>query len=271
MRIKLAFSRRPESARHRLGVWLLSDLQPGRHGGSLQEPNGLEKNSSMAERQKMKGLLPLPLVLLLLILVPGCSLFVMAGKMVLGEVKVQSQFRQATKTDLAKLNRRVLVLCSAPDTIRASYPSVDFDILEGVIHRLKVHGIKKVVSPDEVAGWLDEHGGRFDDLQELAERFHADYILHIEISRFTCTEENSHDLLRGQSEGHVRAYHLDGTGADKKLLEVMNSDFVSTYPPGNPVSADKKSATNFQREYIDRICLQLSQIFYDHTRAEEMQ
>ena len=79
------------------------------------------------------------------------------------------------------------------------------------------------------------------------------------------------NLLRGQSEGHVRAYHLDGNGPDKKLLEVMNSDFVSTYPPGNPVSADKKSATNFQREYVDRICLQLAQIFYDHTRAEEMQ
>lgn len=51
----------------------------------------------------------------------------------------------------------------------------------------------------------------------------------------------------------------------------MNSDFVSTYPSGNPISADKKSKTNFQREYIERICLQLAQIFYDHTAAEEMQ
>jgi len=206
-----------------------------------------------------------------LLFVPGCSLFVMAGKMVLGDVKVQSQFRQATKTDLAKANRKVLVLCSASDTIRSNYPSVDFDILEGVIHRLKVHGIKKVVSPDAVAGWLDNHGGRFDDLQELADHFKADYVVHIEVSKFTCQEENSTDLLRGQSEGHVRAYHLDGAGSEKRLLEVMNSDFVSTYPPGNPVSADKKSATNFQREYVDRICLQLAQIFYDHTRAEEMQ
>jgi hypothetical protein len=261
----------PESARRRLGVWVLSHLQPGSRRRSIHKRGGREEAPSSVGRRKAKGLLPLPLALLLLLLVPGCSLFVMAGKMVLGDVKVQSQFRQATKTDLAKLNRRVLVLCSAPDTIRSAYPSVDFDILEGVIHRLKVHGIKKVVSPDEVAGWLDDHGGRFDDLQELADHFHADYILHIEVSRFTCTEENSHDLLRGQSEGHVRAYHLDGNGPDKKLLEVMNSDFVSTYPPGNPVSADKKSATNFQREYIDRICLQLAQIFYDHTRSEEMQ
>jgi len=215
--------------------------------------------------------LPLPLVLALLLFVPGCSLAVMAGKVLLGDVKVQSQFRQATKTDLAKLNRKVLVICSASDTIRSAYASVDYDILEGVIHRLKTHGIHKIVSPDAVAGWLDDHGGRCDDLQELAEHFHAEYVIHIEVSRFSCTEENSANLLRGQSEGHVRAYHLDDGPPTKKLLEIMNSDFVSTYPPGNPVSADKKSVTNFQREYIERICLQLAQIFYDHTTSEEMQ
>jgi hypothetical protein len=222
-------------------------------------------------RSEMNRPLPLPLALALLFCVPGCSLFVMAGKMVMGDLKVQSQFRQATHTDLAKLNRKVLVLCSASDTIRTSYPSVDFDILEGVIHRLKVNGIHKVVNPDAVAGWLDDHGGRCDNLQELAEHFHAEYVIHIEVSRFTCVEENSPNLLRGQAEGHVRAYHLDGVDSTKRLLEVMNSDFVSTYPSGNPVSVDKKSATNFQREYLDRICLQLAQLFYDHTRLEEMQ
>jgi hypothetical protein len=214
---------------------------------------------------------PLPLALAVMLFVPGCSLAVMAGKVLLGDIKVQSQFRQATHTDLAKLNRKVLVLCSASDSIHASYPSVDPDITEGVIHRLKTHGIHKIVSPDAVSGWLDDHGGRCDNLQELAEHFHAEYVIHIEVSRFTCLEENSPNLLRGQSEGHVRAYHLDDGAPAKKLLEIMNSDFNSTYPSGNPISADKKSATNFQREYIERICLQLAQIFYDHTSSEEMQ
>jgi hypothetical protein len=214
---------------------------------------------------------PLPLAMALMLFVPGCSLAVMAGKIFLGDVKVQSQFRQATHTDLAKLNRKVLVLCSASDTIHTSYASVDYDILEGVIHRLKTHGIHKIVSPDAVSGWLDDHGGRCDDLQELAEHFHAEYVIHIEVAQFTCIEDNSPNLLRGHSEGHVRAYHLDDGAPAKKLLEIMNSDFVSTYPAGNPISADKKSATNFQREYIERICLQLAQIFYDHTASEEMQ
>ncbi len=231
----------------------------------------VDRGSIVAARRSRSRRLPLPLALAAILSVPGCSLAVMAGKVILGDVKLQSQFRQATHQDLAKLNRKVLILCSASDTIHSSYPSVDMDIAEGVIHRLKTHGIHKIVSPDAVAGWIDDHGGRVDNLQELAEHFHAEYVIHFEVSGFTCQEENSPNLLRGHSEGHVRAYHLDDGAPGKKLLEIMNSDFVSTYPSGNPISVDKKSKTNFQREYTERICLQLAQIFYDHTSAEEMQ
>lgn len=233
--------------------------------------HSVNRRSFGAVRALLNRRVPMPLAMALLLFLPGCSLAVMAGKMILGDIKVQSQFRQATHTDLAKLNRKVLVLCSASDTIHSAYPSVDQDIQEGVIHRLKTHGIQKIVSPDAVAGWIDDHGGRCDNLQELTEHFHAEYVIHIEVGQFTCLEENSPNLLRGHSEGHVRAYHLDDGAPGKKLLEIMNSDFTSTYPAGSPISVDKKSKTNFEREYIERICLQLAQIFYDHTSAEEMQ
>ncbi len=205
-----------------------------------------------------------------LVFVSGCSLAVMAGKMVMGDTKVKSQFRQATHADLAKTDRRVLVLCSASDSVRSIYPSVEFDVLEGVTHRLKVHGVTKVVNPDAVAGWLDDHGGHFDDLKELAEHFHADYVIHINLAQFTCIEDKSPTLLRGRAEGRVHAYQLRDSGSAKRLLEVMNHDFSSTYPQGNPISIDKKSATNFQQEYLERVTLQLAQIFYDHPVSEEL-
>ena len=184
---------------------------------------------------------------------PGDFSSLLSGLLVLGDGRqnVPGRYQgavgipQATHDDLAKLNRKVVVLCTAPDTIRTGYPSVDFDVLDGVVHRLKIHGIQKVVPPDAVSGWLDDHGGHCDNFQEFAEHFKAEYVIHIEVMRFTCEEENSPNLLRGQSEGHVRAYHLDGTDSSKRLLEVMNSDFVSTYPPGNPISTDKKSVTTF--------------------------
>jgi hypothetical protein len=211
-----------------------------------------------------------PLLVAMLICLPGCSLVIMGGKMIFGDMKQDSQFHQATHVDLSKAKCKVLVLCSANESIRADYAAVEFDILEGLIHRLKAHEITKIVSPNAVAGWIDEHGGRFDDLQPIADHFQAEYVIHIELSKFTCQEEASPNLLRGQAEGRVHAYKLDGTGSEKRLVEVMSSDFNSTYPQGNPISIDKKSAKNFQQEYVDRVALQLSLIFYDHPRSEEM-
>jgi hypothetical protein len=201
----------------------------------------------------------------------GCSLVVMTGKMLLGDLKQNSQFHEATHIDLAKEHAKVLVLCSGNETIRSDYAAVEFDVLEGLIHRLKSHEITKIVSPNAVAGWIDEHGGRFDDLQPIAEHFKAEYVVHIELTKFNCQEENSPNLLRGQAEGRVHAYKFDGTGAERRLVEIMSSDFNSKYPQGNPISIDKKSAKNFQREFVDRVCLQLSLIFYDHSPSEEMQ
>jgi hypothetical protein len=206
----------------------------------------------------------------LLVCLPGCSLFVMGGKMLLGDLKQPSQFHQATHFDLAKADAKVLVLVSANESIRADNAAVEFDILEGLIHLLKSHGIKKIVSPNAVAGWIDEHGGRFDDLEPIAENFKAEYVLFIDLTKFTVQEENSPNMLRGQAEGRVHAYKLDGKGEDKRLIEVMSSDFNSKYPQGNPISIDKKSAKNFQQEFVDRVNMQLSLIFYDHPRSEEM-
>ncbi|HXY36693.1 MAG TPA: hypothetical protein VEI07_20830 [Planctomycetaceae bacterium] len=212
-----------------------------------------------------------PVLAAMLLSQSGCSLVVMTGRMLLGDLKQPSQFHDATHVDLAKADCKVLVLCSANETIRADYAAVEFDVLEGLIHRLKAHEIRKVVSPNAVAGWIDEHGGRFDDLQPIAEHFKAEYVIHIELTKFTCQEENSPNLLRGQAEGRVHAYKFDGTDSERRLVEVMTSDFNSKYPQGNPISVDKKSAKNFQQEFIDRVAMQLSLIFYDHPRSEEMQ
>jgi hypothetical protein len=209
-------------------------------------------------------------ILLALFLVEsGCSLIAMGGRMLLGDTKEKSQFKKATHTDLVRDKGKVLVLCSATDSARANYPSVEFDVLDGVACRLRVAGIK-MVNPGDVAEWLDDHGGDLGELPKLAKRFKADYVIHIEVTSFDCREENSPDLLRGRSEGRVRTYHVVTTESAPQLQEVMNSDFVSLYPPGNPVSVNQKSAKNFTQDYLSRLSLQLAQMFYDHPVAEEI-
>ena len=215
---------------------------------------------------------PFVLGLAFVLATQGCSLFVMGGRMLLGDTKSPSQFKQATHKDLAKLNRRVLVVCTASDTVRALFP-------RGRIRHPGRGDASAQGERDQETRQL-RHRRRLarrtraciDDPTELAglaKHFHADYVIHIEILKFTCNEENSPDLLRGNSEGHVHAYEFDKD--KKRMLEIMLSDFSSVYPKGNPISVDKKSVKNFEQEYLERITLQLSQIFYDHPRAEEME
>ena len=201
---------------------------------------------------------------------PGCSLFVMAGKMVFGDPQAPSAFKQSTRIDLAKEGHRILIVCSTPDAVKTHFPSVDFDLLEGVTRRLKVRGVK-VVDPDQVASWLDDHGGRWNDVAELAEKFHTDFVVHLDISKFTCQEDNSPTLLRGQSEGRVHVYRVADGPSGKLVSEVMDHEFTSTYPAGYPVSVEKKSSRLFTQEYLDRVCTKLAQIFYDHPLSEEIE
>ena len=200
----------------------------------------------------------------------GCSLFVMAGKMVFGNPQAESIFKQSTKIDLVQDGKRMLIVCSTPDAVKTNFPSVDFDLLEGVTRRLKVRGVK-VVDPDRVASWLDDHGGRWNDIAELAEKFHTDFVVHLDISKFTCQEDNSPTLLRGQSEGRVHVYRIADGPSGKLVSEVMDHEFTSIYPAGYPVSVEKKSSRLFTQEYLDRVCTMLAQIFYDHPVNEEIE
>ena len=100
----------------------------------------------------------LPLIALMtLSLLPGCSLGVMAGKMLFGDPKTKSQFRSATGTDLTKGEKSLLIACSAPHGILAKYPSIQIDIVDRIIRILGPRNVK-VISSDDVATWFDDNG-----------------------------------------------------------------------------------------------------------------
>ncbi len=207
---------------------------------------------------------------LFIIFLPGCSLFIMAGKAILGDPQTTSTFELSTRVNLVKEGHQVLVVCSTPDAIKSEFPSINFDVLDGVTRRLKVHRIK-VVDPDKISTWLDDHGGRWNDISELGEDFHADYIIHMDLAKFTCKEDNSPTLLRGQTEGRVHVYRVSDGPTGKLLSEVMDHEFTMAYPQGYPVSIEKKSSRLFTQEYTDRVCTKLAQLFYDHPVSEEIE
>src|SRR4051794_21195023 len=120
----------------------------------------------------------------------GCSLMVMAGKMLSGELMQAAAFKTATKIDIANDGKKVVVLCSTPEAMRGDLPSLDFDMVEQITRTLKSHGVS-AINPDLVARWIDDHGANNEDPQELANNFDVDLIIQADLVQFSFKEPNS--------------------------------------------------------------------------------
>ena len=201
----------------------------------------------------------------------GCSLFVMAGKMLFGDIMQPAAFRTATKINISKEAKKVVVVCSTPEAMKADFPSLEFDMVEQITRTLKSHGVM-VINPDDVAKWMDDHGGYSENPRDVANHFDVDLVIHADLSQFTYREDNSPALFRGRANGNVRAYQVvKEQGGKKRVQQVFVSEYVSVYPKQYPISTEQMTETTFRKRYLDHVCEQIAQLFYDHRASEEME
>lgn len=192
----------------------------------------------------------------------------MAGKMLTGDPLVTAQFKVMTGTDLTRGKHRVVVVCSVPAAVTEELSSLNVDLIDGVTRRMKLAGID-VVKADQVAQWIDDNGGVVSDPNAMARAFDVDYVAWIDLQAFSLREDVAREsdqshLLRGRVQGFIRAYKVEEVGDDRVALTAFNREFTTTYPPHQPVSEIGRSALLFQKEFIDRVCDQLAETFYDH-------
>lgn len=203
----------------------------------------------------------------LLCLASGCSLFVMGGKMLFGDPKVTSTFTGMTSIDLTEADKKLLVICTTPESIKSEMPSLDIDLMDGLNRRLKRRGIP-VVDSDEVSGWLDDNGWRWDDIGEIADDLACDFIVHVDLENFDYREENSPDMYRGRSAGGIYVYQVQKLDGTRKALEIFHGDFRSEYPQTHPIAAGEMSKRTFQKRYLDHVCDELGRNFYSYRYSD---
>lgn len=200
--------------------------------------------------------------------VSGCSLAVMAGKMFFGDPKMISSFTSSTSVDLTDGEHQLLVMCQAPHLSR-DVPTLEYDLTDGILKRLKQAGVK-VVSPDDVARWLDDNGGEFEDASELAAEFpEADFIAVVELRQIRFKEENSSDMLRGFAEAAVSGYEVRAVGGRRTAMQVFNNEFRTEHPRFQPIPIHQKSERLFQREFIGHLSQQLARQFHDYRMGDD--
>ena len=212
------------------------------------------------------------LVLLILaatMVLPGCSLGVMAGKLFFDDPKMKSVFRKNTGTDLTKGEKTILIACSTSHQILSKYPGIRIDIVDKMSRILDTHNVK-VVPADDVATWFDDHG-EWGDFTELADEFDADYVMHIDLKSFAVVVPDSPNLLQGKTEGRVTMMEVKMMGKDKdkkKTSVAVERSFNVRFPTTYPVPRESRSEEMFTENFLDRISAQLARMLYDHRPSE---
>ncbi len=212
------------------------------------------------------------LVLLILaasMVLPGCSLGVMAGKLFFDDPKMKSVFRKNTGTDLTKGEKSILIACSTSHQILSKYPGIRIDIVDKMSRILDTHHVK-VVPADDVATWFDDHG-EWGDFTELAEAFDADYVMHIDLKSFAVVVPDSPNLLQGKTEGRVSMMEIKMGGKDKgekRASVAVERSFSVMFPTTYPVPRESRSEEMFAENFLDRISAQLARMLYDHRPSE---
>ncbi len=209
------------------------------------------------------------LTLSAMIVLPGCSLGVMIGKMFFDDPKMKSVFREATGIDLTDGDKTILVACSTSHQILSKHPGVRIDIVDKMSQILDTRKIK-LVPPDDVAAWFDDHG-EWGDFSELASAFDVDYIMHVDLKTFNVEVPDSPNLLQGKAEGRVSIMELKMVGKNKdkkKASTVVERSFKVMFPTTYPIPRETRSEEMFTGDFLNRISAQLARMLYDHRPSE---
>ena len=211
--------------------------------------------------------------MLLLICAPNCGCInagVMFGKVLFGNPMVKSAFEARTGVSLVEDKRKVAVVCTAPSSVVAEFDSLQYDLQEEVTRRMRLREIN-VASDDEVIGALNDAGGHFSKDALAAALPDVDYIVHVDIEKFTHTEDGNPNLYRGRSNGIIYAYEVDhgpDSGGSPRALQVFYQEFTSEYPKAAPTSADSISARVFRQKCVDQLADIVGRTFYDVESSE---
>ena len=209
------------------------------------------------------------LILSAMFVMPGCSLGVMVGKMFFDDPKMKSVFREATDTDLTDGEKTLLIACSTSHQILSKHPGIRVDIIDKMSRILDTRNVK-LLPPDDVATWFDDHG-EWGDFSEIANSFDADYVMHIDLKTFTVEVPDSPNLLQGKAEGRVAMMEvkMSGKHKDKKKISTeIERSFKVMFPTTYPIPRESRSEEMFTENFLDRISAQLARMLYDHRPSE---
>lgn len=212
---------------------------------------------------RFRRFVPLALVLSSLA-VSGCNYLIFAGYLLGGPPSIDPDFEVETGLSMTDKDVKVAVVCYAPTEIRYDFSRIDKDLARYVSARLFQHKIQ-VISPDQISAWLDRNP-RWETPAEIGEATGADYVVYLEVSKYSLYEANSEFLYRGRSEVLVSVWQMHDGGDGE---QIYTRDIVTTYPLAAPRNTFETKYTTFKREFLERLSEEVGRLFYEHYNGDD--
>lgn len=221
--------------------------------------------STTVARSRLFNRVGLLLILCLSLSLVSCRQILTLGYLIGGPPSIEPDFDAKTNISLNRKGRKVVVLCYAPKDVKFDFDSIDRELGRHVAHRLNDQKIK-VFSPDSVNAWLDEHDADWDNPGEIGKDMEADFVIFVEVKKFTLYETGSSDLYRGQSEIQITVYEMeDGEGN-----EIYTKELISKFPTLEPVSTSDYSFYDFKQHYLSRLSEEIGRHFYEYYSGDDI-
>jgi hypothetical protein len=196
----------------------------------------------------------------------GCNYILFAGYLIGGPPSIEPDFDAETKECMTDKGVTVAVICYAPNDVKYSFENIDHELAKYVAFRLSEHKIK-VINPDRVKAWLDEHPN-WDKPEELGAAFEATYVVYIDLNEFTLYEEGSATLYRGRSEAIVSVWKMDQESEEGE--KIFSKEKLSKFPTHQPISAAEETYSNFKARYLSRLSDEIGRLFYEYYFADDL-
>ncbi len=200
----------------------------------------------------------------------GCQAVVLLGYLIAGPPSIEPDFEKQTKKSLTEKGKTTLVLCYAPKELKWDNDAVDYEVAKMIALRLRSHQIS-VMDPDRVHDWLDKHSN-WDKPDEVGAAFGVDYVIYVDLAKYSLFEEHSHDLYRGRAEMIVSVVEMTGKKNKKKKhgSTIYSKSITSRYPDSTPASANEYPYETFKKLYLSRLSDQIGWLFFEHYAGDDV-
>ena len=200
----------------------------------------------------------LALLLVLTVALAGCQAirFVLQGLSPVGKERwIPPECEALTE------GNKVLVLVFADHSIRYQYELANYDTAVAVAQRIQsqLKGVE-VVDPSTVEhfqraniNWINS------PLSKIGQQHDADFVLYIELLKFTTDAEASGELLQGRIEANVSLYDASTTSR-----QLWRGDIRELYPPGSPQAAGLGVSEHIRVETLRLFAENLVNRFHGH-------